>query len=302
MNININTIQVMERIRKETGDLKPLIDSIREHGLINPITVMENGDGYVLIAGYRRLQAVKALGNHEISATVLNPMDADKQLKMEIDENEARKSFTIQERLAYADKIKVVEQAKARQRMSEHARDGHARKQGCLNWDTPEGQDKPDKKQRTDDIVAQRAGFSSRQQYERAAYVADASPELLDQIDAGEKSISGAYSEAKQRRLALRQAREEMQSYGMGMVENSSGGKMFGHTGRPITDESGWRYLVDGFAQNCNHYLYSCQNTMGMFMQFGDAESDCALSELLDSMIEQAIAMLGDHYSGKYTK
>ena len=84
MYIKIKMIQVMDRIRKETGDLKPLIDSIREHGLINPITVMHTLEGYVLIAGYRRLQAVKALGEHDIVATVLDPKDADEQLKMEI--------------------------------------------------------------------------------------------------------------------------------------------------------------------------------------------------------------------------
>lgn len=111
MYIKIKMIQVMDRIRKETGDLKPLIDSIREHGLINPITVMDTREGYVLIAGYRRLQAVKALGEHDIVATVLDPKDADEQLKMEIDENEVRKDFTIREKLAYADKIKVIEQA-----------------------------------------------------------------------------------------------------------------------------------------------------------------------------------------------
>lgn len=104
MYIKIKMIQVMDRIRKETGDLKPLIDSIREHGLINPITVMHTLEGYVLIAGYRRLQAVKALGEHDIVATVLDPKDADEQLKMEIDENEVRKDFTIREKLAYAEK------------------------------------------------------------------------------------------------------------------------------------------------------------------------------------------------------
>ena len=197
MYIKINKIQVVERIRTETGDLKPLIDSIREHGLINPITVMETMEGFALIAGYRRLQAVKALGEHDIWANILEPMDADEQLKMEIDENEVRKDFTIREKLAYADKIKVIEQAKSHKRMSEHARDGHDRKQACPNGDTPEAQEAPVKKQRTDDIVAERAGFSSRQQYERASYIADHCPDLLDQIDTGEKSISGAYAEAK---------------------------------------------------------------------------------------------------------
>lgn len=128
MYIKIKTIQVMDRIRKEAGDLKPLIDSIRENGLINPITVMETIEGFALIAGYRWMQAVKALGEHDIWANILDPIDTDKQLKKEIDKNEVRKDFTIRERLAYADKIKVIEQAKSCKRMSDHARVCHDRK------------------------------------------------------------------------------------------------------------------------------------------------------------------------------
>ena len=87
MKIKINEIHVAERIRKECGDLKPLADSIREHGLLNPITVMPGPDHYLLIAGYRRLQAVKSLGWHEVDATFVSPMEADEQLRIEMEEN-----------------------------------------------------------------------------------------------------------------------------------------------------------------------------------------------------------------------
>ena len=37
----VSSIQVAERIRKDNGGLGELAGDIREHGLINPITVME---------------------------------------------------------------------------------------------------------------------------------------------------------------------------------------------------------------------------------------------------------------------
>ncbi|MGB0990711.1 MAG: ParB N-terminal domain-containing protein, partial [Halarcobacter sp.] len=39
--------------------LKELSDSIVEHGLIQPVTVIEEDDGYILVAGERRLRAHK---------------------------------------------------------------------------------------------------------------------------------------------------------------------------------------------------------------------------------------------------
>lgn len=43
--------------------LQELSESIKEHGLLQPIVVYDNGDGdYVLIAGERRLRASKLAG------------------------------------------------------------------------------------------------------------------------------------------------------------------------------------------------------------------------------------------------
>ena len=39
--LRISEVQVAERIRKDNGGLEELANDIREHGLINPITVME---------------------------------------------------------------------------------------------------------------------------------------------------------------------------------------------------------------------------------------------------------------------
>ena len=120
MRIQLNNITVMERIRQDNGDLQALMKGIRDHGLMNPITVMENDGHYVLIAGYRRMSAVQAMGETEIEATVLSPVDAEEQLRLEIEENENRKEFTDSEKVAYAKKLRVIESEKAHKRMGGH--------------------------------------------------------------------------------------------------------------------------------------------------------------------------------------
>lgn len=56
--------------------LRELADSIEEHGLLQPIVVRENeGGGYILIAGERRLRATKLLQKEYIQAIVISIED-----------------------------------------------------------------------------------------------------------------------------------------------------------------------------------------------------------------------------------
>ena len=181
MNIQIKNIIVPTRFRNDKGDLTALADSIKSHGLLQPITVMESKDGYVLISGYRRLEAVKMVGGVEIAATVVSPLDAEKRLQLEIEENTVRKDFTPSERVAYAEKLKAIEQEKARQRQSEAAK----------------YKSTPANAGRSNEAVAEKVGFSSGKQLDRAAFIAQNRPDLMEKVDAGERTITGAYEEAK---------------------------------------------------------------------------------------------------------
>lgn len=188
--LNISNIVVSSRIRKDTGGIDDLATDIKEHGLINPVSVMDCGDGsFQLIAGLRRLKACKSLGHTEIRTSVLSPIAADELLKMEYAENVQRLDFSIAERLEYAQKIKAVEQAKARERKAMYARDGYRnRNQVPAIWPEPE-------RGETRDFVAEKSGFSSTTQMRRAVVVAAECPELLDKIDAGETTIYRAYKQ-----------------------------------------------------------------------------------------------------------
>lgn len=181
MLIWIESIDIPERIRKDYGDLSVLAESISTHGLINPITVMRSGERYVLIAGFRRLAAMKITGKNYIEATIISATDAEETLSLEIEENENRKDFTIAERVEYAMKLSAIASEKGRLRQSEAA------KKKPLS--TPVG--------RTRDQIAKKVGFNSGRQLDRALYIARNRPNLMEQVDSGNKSITGAYEEAK---------------------------------------------------------------------------------------------------------
>ena len=191
--IPIASVQVSTRIRKDPGDLTELADDLRKHGLINPITVMDCQNGtYQLIAGLRRLEAAKLIQMTELRATVLSPMQAEEMLEIEIAENEQRLNFTTAERLEYAEKIKAIEQAKARERMALGGKGGL-----LVDESIEEGKRKraylPESQSR--ERIAHRVGFTSSRQMERAGIVAEKRPELLPKIDSGETTIFGAYNQ-----------------------------------------------------------------------------------------------------------
>ncbi|HDQ14841.1 MAG TPA: chromosome partitioning protein ParB, partial [Sediminispirochaeta sp.] len=59
MQVPINEIVVKKRIRRDLGDLSRLMESIREHGQLNPVLINSRRE---LLAGQRRLEAIKRLG------------------------------------------------------------------------------------------------------------------------------------------------------------------------------------------------------------------------------------------------
>lgn len=64
--------------RRSFGEagLDDLTASVRRHGVLQPLLVRQNGEGYVLIAGARRLRAAKLAGCATVPARVLDLDDA----------------------------------------------------------------------------------------------------------------------------------------------------------------------------------------------------------------------------------
>lgn len=72
--------------------LNDLINSIREKGVVQPILVRRTEDGYELIAGERRLRAVKSLGIDKIPAILKSVADVD-MLEISLIENIQREEL-----------------------------------------------------------------------------------------------------------------------------------------------------------------------------------------------------------------
>ncbi|MCF7832154.1 MAG: ParB/RepB/Spo0J family partition protein [Candidatus Marinimicrobia bacterium] len=83
-------------------ELKELAQSIREKGLISPITVTEQGNDYILVAGERRLRACKQLGMETIP-TYFRTVESDEELmELALIENVQRENLNpIEEAMAY---------------------------------------------------------------------------------------------------------------------------------------------------------------------------------------------------------
>lgn len=188
MLVDIEKIKVSDRIRKDFGDIEELARDIDQNGLINPIVLTPDNQ---LVAGERRLRAHQFLKRQQVDARIMEISDYEHQLRLEISENEHRKEFTFSERIEWAKRLEEVERIKAKERMA-------GRKE---NFPDHEGG-------QVRDIVAEQAGFGSGKQYDKAKFIAEnATPEIIQQLDAGLISTHKAFIETKNRlEAAVREA------------------------------------------------------------------------------------------------
>jgi ParB family chromosome partitioning protein len=80
------------RRRFDEAELATLTESIREHGVLQPILITETIDGYRLVAGERRLRAAAAAGLERIPA-VIRQLDDQAQLEVALIENLQREDL-----------------------------------------------------------------------------------------------------------------------------------------------------------------------------------------------------------------
>jgi ParB family transcriptional regulator, chromosome partitioning protein len=80
------------RLRMDDEALAALAESIRQHGVIQPILVTETIDGYTLVAGERRVRAARIAGLDRIPAIVRQLADRQ-QLELALVENLQREDL-----------------------------------------------------------------------------------------------------------------------------------------------------------------------------------------------------------------
>lgn len=182
MLISIEQITVSDRIRKDFGNIEELAADIRDNGLINPPVVTPE---YHLIAGERRLRAMKHLGYQQVEVRVMTVKDYEHLLNLEINENESRKEFTKSERIEYARRLEQIERLKAKERMENPIQNfGQGSK--------------------TEDNVASKLGIGSGEQYRKEKFIADnADSETLEAWNSGDISTHKAYVTLKQQNELL---------------------------------------------------------------------------------------------------
>lgn len=88
-------------------ELEELSESIREHGVLQPLLVRKKGDEYEIIAGERRYQASKIAGLSELPV-IIKDVDDQKMLELALIENLQRSDLNpIEEAKGYRQLIKA---------------------------------------------------------------------------------------------------------------------------------------------------------------------------------------------------
>src|ERR1035438_9613871 len=105
-HMKITDINIGSRHRRDFGDIPALASSIADVGLLQPPAITPNGD---LIAGMRRLEAVKHLGWKTVPVHVVNGLDeALDAIRGERDENIQRMPFSISEAVSVGREIERI--------------------------------------------------------------------------------------------------------------------------------------------------------------------------------------------------
>ena len=152
--------------------LSELAESIKEFGIVMPIITRpkEDGDGYEIIAGQRRVRASELAGINTIPAFVL-PLDRDRAIITLVDSNLQRENILPSER-AFAYKMK-----------------SEAMKRQGFRTDLTSSQ--VGTKLRTDDKVAQGFGVG-RMTVQRFIRLTELMPPILRMVDEGKIALTPA--------------------------------------------------------------------------------------------------------------
>ena len=107
------------RTRFNDADIGALADSIRQHGVLQPLVVHRYGGAYRLIAGERRLRAAQMAGLTDVPVTLHETPEAEGSLALSLIENVQRDDLNpLEEAGAYRrllDEFQLTQESVARQ-------------------------------------------------------------------------------------------------------------------------------------------------------------------------------------------
>ena len=104
-SIRPNPAQPRKIFRPEALD--ELSDSIRQHGILQPLSVRRSGNGYELIAGERRLRAAELAGITDIPCIIMSMDDRESGMAAMVENLQRQDLHYMEEAAAIAKLIAV---------------------------------------------------------------------------------------------------------------------------------------------------------------------------------------------------
>ena len=74
--------------------LTEMVESVKAHGILSPVIVLETNDGYEMLAGHNRLNAAKIAGLSEIPAIIKTDLSEEEAYVYVIETNVLQRSFS----------------------------------------------------------------------------------------------------------------------------------------------------------------------------------------------------------------
>ena len=212
------------RFHFDEQKLQELADSIKEHGIIQPIVASRNGDGFEIIAGERRYQAAKLAGLERVPVIVrdvteqqklelaiieniqrhdLNPVEEAKsyqKLMEDFDFNQEQLAVKMgKSRSAVANKLRILNLPVEIQRalMEGKISEGHAK--AILALDSPE-------KQKTLFDLILKNGLTVRQTEDKTKEVSVRTHKRTVSLDPEQKALEDNLSQALNTKVRLQKS------------------------------------------------------------------------------------------------
>jgi len=174
-----------QNVRSDPGDLAGLAETIREHGLLQPLGVTREGDAYRIVYGHRRRDAAIVVGLDQVPCIVIEAISDDDVIVQQVLENLQRLD------------LNDLDKARAFQRMIKRLQ-----RQGLS---LSEAQDR----------IGKRLGISGRQ-IQRYLRLLQLSPEVQTLLAMGELGVTHAQHlvsitpESRQHSLAVLAVEEHL--------------------------------------------------------------------------------------------
>lgn len=166
VELPLHLVEIRDRSRLAVGGIDSLAESIRLRGLLHPPVVRRDGDAWVLVAGQRRIEALRFLGYERTLVTIATSVhDELSALCAEGEENTERQPFTPEEAVRHRKRIEAVVAADAKERQGIRT-DLHPEHCGKL----PQGSGS---ERKTRAVTAKGTGYGART-LDKAAKVVDA--------------------------------------------------------------------------------------------------------------------------------